>query len=185
MPSKRRMRVFGVLVFCVVFYVLYLTSNSRHTRSPDFYSKTKEALDRDKGPYHPHAPHNGIGIDNDDEAVAMDLANRLKDAEQAAKDNANAKSPRPEGMDAVGDKTKPVVQDIAPDKATGDKKDKALHNDESTEDYDVEGEINRLLKRSPSELIAIRIRKSHRLCTMTDIWGLQSYHILQDLLSTL
>jgi hypothetical protein len=160
MPSMRRMRIFGVLVFCVVFYVLYHTSNARHTRSPDFYSKTKQALDRDRGPHHPHAPHQGIGIDNDDEAVAIDLANRLKDAEQAAKDNANAKSPRPEGMDAMGDKVKPVVQDIAPDKATADKKEEVLHKDENKENYDVEQEMNRLLKRSPSKSLAIRIGES-------------------------
>jgi hypothetical protein len=157
MPSMRRMRIFGVLVFCVVFYVLYITSNARHTGSPDFYSKTKQALDRDRGPHHPHAPHKGVAIDNDNEAVAMDLANRLKEAAQAAKDNANAKSPRPEGMDAMADKAKPVVQDIAADKATADKKEEVLHQDESTEDYDVEQEMNRLLKRSPSKSALSRI----------------------------
>ena len=147
----RRMRIFGVVVFCAVFYVLYLTNNARHTRSPDFYSKTKQALDRDRGPHHPHAPQKDVAIDNDNEAVAMDLANRLKDAAQAAKDNANAKSPRPEGMDAMGDKAKPVVEDVAVDKASADKKEETVHKDGSTENYDVEQEMNRLLKRSPSK----------------------------------
>jgi hypothetical protein len=133
------MRFFGVIVFCVVFYVLYLTSNARHTGSTDFYSKTKEALDRDRGSHHPHAPNKGIAIDNDDEAVALDLANRLKEAEQAAKDNANVKSPKPLGMDAMADKTEEV-----------------LEKDESTKGYDVEREMNRLLKRSPSKSIAAR-----------------------------
>jgi hypothetical protein len=148
------MRLFGVIVFCVVFYVLYLTSNARHTGSPDFYSKTKEALDRDRGPHHPHAPNKGIAIDNDDEAVALDLANRLKEAEQAAKDNANVKSPKPEGMDAMADRAKPVVQDVAKDKAKADKTEEVLEKDESTKDYNVEREMNRLLKRSPSKSIA-------------------------------
>ena len=183
MPSMRQMRLFGVLVFCVVFYVLYVTSNSRHTRSPDFYSKTKQALDRDRGPHHPHALYNGI--DDDDEAVAMDLANRLKEAEQATKDNANAKSPRPEGIDAVGEKAKPVVPDIAPDKVTADKEEEVLRKDESTENHYIEQEMNRLLKRSPSKSTTARFRNSHQMWTMTDILGLQSYHILQDLLSTL
>jgi hypothetical protein len=151
------MRIFGVLVFCVVFYVLYLTSNSRHNSSPDFYSKTKQALDRDRGPHHPHAPQNAVGIDNDDEALAMDLASRLKDAEQAAKDNANAKSPRPESMDPTKEKAKPIVQDIAADKATANKKEEVLNKAESIEDYDVEQEMNRLLKRSPSESTAARV----------------------------
>ena len=157
MPSMRRMRIFGVLVFCIVFYVLYLTSNSRHTSSLDFYSKTKQALDRDRGPHHPHAPQNALGIDNDDEALAMDLASRLKDAEQAAKDNANAKSPRPESMGAAGYKAKPVAQDIVAEKATADKKEEVLSKAESTEDYDVEQEMNHLLKRSPSKSTAARI----------------------------
>jgi hypothetical protein len=156
MPSMRRMRFFGVIVFCVVFYVLYLTSNARHTGSPDFYSKTKEALDRDRGPHHPHAPNKGIAIDNDDEAVALDLANLLKEAEQAAKDNANVKSPKPEGMDAMADKAKPVVQDVTKDKAKADKTEEVLEKDESTKDYDVEREMNRLLKRSPSKSIATK-----------------------------
>jgi hypothetical protein len=150
------MRIFGVLVFCVVFYILYLTSNSRHTRSPDFYSKTKQALDRDRRPHHPHAPQNTVGIDDEDEALALDLASRLRDAEQAAKDNANAKSPRPESIDAVEDKQKLVVQDIVADKATADKKEEALSKAESEEDYDVEQEMNRLLKRSPSKSTAAR-----------------------------
>src|SRR5271156_1456648 len=128
MPSMRRIRIFGVVVFCVVIYLLYTTSNARHTRSPDFYSKTKQALDRDRGPHHPHSPQKEVGIDTEDEALAIDLSNRLKEAEQAAKDNANAKSPRPEGVDSVRDKAKAVVQDIAPDK-TADKKEKALDKD--------------------------------------------------------
>ena len=138
-------------MFCFVIYVLYLTSNARHNRSPDFYSKTKQALDRDRGPHHPHAPNKGVAIDNDDEAVAMDLANRLKDAEQAAKDNANAKSPRPEGIDAMVDKAKPVVQDIVKDKATAHTK----------EEYDVEAEMNHLLKRSPSKSTVNQTRLAH------------------------
>jgi hypothetical protein len=145
------MRIFGVIVFCAVVYVLYLTSNARHTRSPDFYSKTKQALDRDRGPHHPHGPHKGVGIDNEDEALAIDLANRLKEAEQAAKDNANAKSPRPEGIDSTRDKAKAVVQDIKPEKATSDTKEKVMDKDGSPEDYDVEGEMNEILKRSPSK----------------------------------
>jgi hypothetical protein len=177
------MRIFGILVFCVVFYVLYLTSNSRHTSSPDFYSKTKEALDRDRGPHHPHGPQNAIGIDSEDEALAIDLASRLKDAEQAAKDNANAKSPRPESMDTAGENAKPMVQDIAADKATADKKEEVTNKAGSTEEYDVEREMNRILKRSPSKSTAARTFAS--AVYMTDTPGLHSHHIFQDLLSTL
>jgi len=87
----------------------------------------------------------------------MDLASRLKDAEQAAKDNANAKSPRPESMDPTEEKAKSIVQDIAADKATADKKEEVLNKAESIEDYDVEQEMNRLLKRSPSKSTAARV----------------------------
>lgn len=148
-------------MFCVVFYVLYLTSNARHISSPDFYSKTQQALDREKGPHHPHAPNKAAAIDNDDEAVAKDLANRLMDAEQAAKDNANAKSPRPERMDAMADKAKPVVQDIIKDKAKANQKEEVPRKDENTEQHDVEAEMNRLLKRSPSKSTATRFRSLH------------------------
>lgn len=144
------MRILGVIVFCAVFYVLHLTSTARHTRSPDFYSKTKEALDRGGGPYHPHSPPRGTGVDNEDEALAIALANRLKEAEQAAKNNANAKSPKPSGFDAGREKAKPT-EDTAPEKAASDTKQEALRKEGNAEDNDVELEMNQILKRSPSE----------------------------------
>jgi hypothetical protein len=94
-----------------------------------------------------------VGIDNEDEALAIDLANRLKEAEQAAKDNANAKSPRPEAIDSTRDKAKAIVKDITPDKPAADKKEKVMDKDGSTDDDDVEAEMNEILKRSPSKSI--------------------------------
>lgn len=114
------------------------------------------------------------------------MANRLKEAEQAAKDNANAKSPRPESIDSTRKKAKAGVQDVAPDnKAGDDKNEKVLGEDGSAKEYNVESEMNQILKRSPSRLFPSVNRDFLRVLMMTDILGLQSYHILQVLLSTL
>ena len=92
------MRIFGVAVLAAIVYVLYLTSNTRAAQnSPDFYTRTKEALDREKGSYAHRAPSLGVG-DEEDAVLAAALAGRLKDAESAAKNAANTKSPRPQSL---------------------------------------------------------------------------------------
>jgi hypothetical protein len=162
----RRMRVFAVVVLSAVIYILYLTSQARTARTPDFYSKTKQALDKDKGPLlRPHTPHKGIGIvDDDDEAIQEQLAAKAKEAEKVAKEPAKVKAPEPEGPTPAEEKAKPIVEDVKPDKeeakqsaigknkhGANDKSEKVMEKDDGAESRKVEQEMNSILKRSPSE----------------------------------
>jgi hypothetical protein len=191
MPSVRRVRVFGLLVLAFVIYILYLTSSTR-SASSDFYTRTKDALDNSH-----RSDHRG-GVDHiapsrqkrpvdDDEALAVAMSERLRDAEVAAKDSANAKAPTREsvmgdeeraevgngkpatverkGQEALGQK--PVVEDLSEKGSVstnghgkdrnvagrkkyplGDEEEKAP--EKTDEDKDVEAEMNRILKMSPS-----------------------------------
>lgn len=165
MPSMRRMRIFFVLVLSAVVYILYLTSKVGRPQSPDFYSKTKSALTREKGTYHPHDGYS-YSNDDDDAALKITMEGRLKDAERTAKDNANAKSPRPENLGAADDKADPaVVENIDPGQTATDRNvagrkkagiDEAAEkvmSEESAEDREVKAELDSILKRSPSETV--------------------------------
>lgn len=119
----RRMRLFGIAVFCLVVYMLYLTNSSRNTspRSADVYQKTKDALNR--GTYHPHGPRKGSGDkDDEDEALAAAMSSRLDEAARLAKENANLKSPNPpKEFESLHPKAKPVTEDLEPGKPTNDR----------------------------------------------------------------
>jgi hypothetical protein len=159
----RRMRIFGVVVFATVIYVLYLTSNARTTqKSPDFYSKTKQALESEKGSYKPHQALPPSGNDGEDAMLAAAMASRLKDAENVAKDAANSKAPRPK--DSGAQKSSTAGQDGgsagADRNVAGRKKypidddgvQKPVGKEETEEEHEVEVELNSILKRSPSKL---------------------------------
>jgi hypothetical protein len=100
MPSQRRVRTFAILVFCVVFYILFTTSSTRHasTSNPrDFYSRTQAALNKE----HARAdsslekivPVRQAALNDEDARLAEQMAERLKEAEDSAKHMANAKAP--------------------------------------------------------------------------------------------
>ncbi len=162
----RRMRIFGVAVLTAVIYVLYLTSTSRHSQDLDFYAKTKDALDLDKLTYHPHKDRPALKkqSSDDDEALAAQMASRLRDAEAVAKDNANSKAPPRDGVteeikskavaDVLpGEKTPTADRNVAGRKKypidDGTEKQKIV--EQSAEDHEVELELNSILKRSPSK----------------------------------
>lgn len=108
----------------------------------------------------------GAGRTEEDEKVAKEMAQRLKDAADKAKDNANSKALKPDPPSQVvgkgnaaegqsgsggrsvagrkkmgGEKAQEVVQDM----------DKAA--EEEQEDPEVKTELNAILKKSPSMLI--------------------------------
>jgi hypothetical protein len=159
------MRVFGVVIFAVVIYILYITSNTRATHnSPDFYSKTKKALDRERGSYKPHQVAPPSGNDEEDAALAAAMASRLRDAESVAKDAANAKAPRP--GDSGEQKASPAGQESASSERAGadrnvagrkkypiddNQPQKPVGKEETDEEHEVEVELNSILKRSPSK----------------------------------
>jgi hypothetical protein len=88
MPSMRRVKVFGLLVLLFVVAILFWTASLRQQLAPDtrtvggFYAKTKNALGKDRPA--------DVDAATDDEQVARKMAESLREAEQIAKDNANA-----------------------------------------------------------------------------------------------
>jgi hypothetical protein len=157
MPSQRRLRVLVYLVFAGFVTLLFFTSKARHARDVDrhslhdFFSKTKNAMDKQHPGEKVMAGHDVDAdgdIDKDDDILAKQMADRLRQAEQKAKDSAEAKGPTkpdmPEKVIGVGSSAS--GQQKRPPKAEG----KAEEEEETeTEDHEVEAELNSILKKSP------------------------------------
>lgn len=148
MPSMRRVKVFGLLVLLFVVTLLFWTASLRQQRNQDigdFYSKTKQGLDK--------KPMRGT-TKTDDEEVAKKMAERLKEAAEVAKSNANAKAPKPDppsslvgvGSAAQGSREE---KSVAGRKkfSSGDTQEPV--KEETQEEHDVEVELNTILKKSP------------------------------------
>lgn len=154
MPSARRMRLLLVGVIAIVVMTLVYTSQLRQSQSPDlrtfgdFYDRTKSELERARGGQGKQQSVLGskAGSDKDDDAqLAKEMSDRLKAAEQKAKDSANAKAPRPDAPDKViGVGNSAAGQDTSKDKAGNQ-----LTEKETDEDHEVETTINDILKKSP------------------------------------
>jgi hypothetical protein len=155
MPSPRRVKVFGILIFMAVITILFYTASLRQQREVDertvgdFYYKTKNALDNKK------PDTNGAKM-NSDEEVAKKMSERLKEAAQVAKDNANAKAPKPDPPSSVVGVGSAAEGTRGDEKAVGGRKkaggdSQAPVKEESQEDHEVETELNSILKRSPSK----------------------------------
>ncbi|KAK3311239.1 thioredoxin-like protein [Chaetomium strumarium] len=155
MPSQRRLRVLVYLVFAGFVTLLFFTSKARHSRDVDrhslndFFSKTKNAMDKQHPGEKVMAGHDvdpDGDIDKDDDILAKQMADRLRQAEQKAKDSAEAKGPNkpdvPEKVIGVGSSAS--GQQKRPPKAV-----EAGTEEETTEDHEVEAELNSILKKSP------------------------------------
>jgi glutaredoxin len=154
MPSRRRFRALITLsIILVVIFLLYTASR----RSPedtssvgDFYHKTKNALENKKSDV-----KGANGKSPEDQEVSRQMSERLKEAAQVAKDNANAKAPKPDppsevvgvGSAAEGAREDKLVGKKR--KGTGDSQ--APIKEENKEDHAVEDELNSILKKSPSK----------------------------------
>lgn len=161
MPRRTKALFLVAMVFTIG--MLVYTSHLRQTRPQDtrtiqdFYHKTKEALDRSRGGHIVADPPSGKiegqisvdrdadgDVDEDDEIVAMEMADRLKAAEQKAKDLANAKSPnKPDAPSSV----------VGVGSSAGGQGKKASSGPtadrETEEEHAVEQEMDRILKKSP------------------------------------
>lgn len=139
---------FGALITMLLVSSRYRATQEPDTRTfQDFYRKTMNAIDKKSGQqrmagtyvYNPNE-------DEDDEAVARAMAERLKLAEQKARSSANSKGPHkpdaPEDVVGVGSSASGQVK-------KGDGKEKVIENDE---DHEVETELNSILKKSPGEV---------------------------------
>ncbi|KAK4460796.1 thioredoxin-like protein [Cladorrhinum samala] len=151
MPSQRRMRALMYIVLAGVVTLLFFTSQARHSRDADFYSKTVDALGsksrgNDKSHQAPirHDRDADGDIDNEDAKMAQEMADRLKQAEKKAKENANAKAPnKPDAPRAV----------IGVGSAAGGQHkgvpDEEGQVKETAEEHEIEVELNTILKKSP------------------------------------
>ncbi|KAK0628476.1 thioredoxin-like protein [Bombardia bombarda] len=147
MPSPRRVRILFYVVLAVVITTLFFTSQMRQTREPDtrsiqdFYHKTLNAMDGK-----PRTPTKAADSDqvivgtkdvDDDDIVAKAMAERLRQAEQIAKEAANAKAPnkpdKPDNIVGVGSSANGQA-DAVP---------------ETEEEHAIETELNSILKKSP------------------------------------
>ncbi|RDL41922.1 uncharacterized protein BP5553_01901 [Venustampulla echinocandica] len=156
MPSARRVKVFGLLIFIFVITVLFYTSSLRQQRSQDprtlgdFYAKTVHGLDKNKN--HGTGKTAGTGASGDKE-VAAAMAARLKDAAKVAKDNANAKAPKPDAPsevvgvgNAAGDGRSVAGRKKFP---PGSAEAQEPVREETLEEHEVEEVLNTILKKSP------------------------------------
>ena len=153
MPSRRRFRAIIILSVVALLVILFYSSSGRQSEADprsvgDFYYKTKNALENKK-----HDIKDGKS--KEDREVSRKMSERLKEAAQVAKDNANAKAPKPDppsSIVGVGS----AAEGAREDKAVGKKRkggadSQAPIEEETNEDHEVEFELNSILKRSPSK----------------------------------
>lgn len=186
MPSMRRIKVFGLLIFLFVITILFWTASLRQSRAQDtrtvgdFYDKTVNALNSQNKA----AP----GV-TEDELIAKKMAESLKEAAQVAKDNANAKAPKPDppsqvvGVGSAAEGARGDERSVAGRKKFGggeEQKPFKEEEKESEEDHEIEVELNSILKKSPSKFLDVW---GERMRTEGLIMGGNSYHIFEIILS--
>ncbi|KAK1764665.1 glutaredoxin-C4 [Phialemonium atrogriseum] len=169
MPSPRRIRLLFYVVLAGVVTMLFFTAQQRQSRPADtrtlrdFYGKTMGAMDKARG-----ASGGGGGggggqavmdkatgdvdgdgdIDEDDERLARETSERLRAAEQKAKELANAKGPNrpdpPRDVIGVGSSAEGQVKKVG---AGADGAGEEVV--ESEEEHEVEVVLNGILKKAP------------------------------------
>lgn len=177
MPSPRQLRTLLIGVVIGVVFVLFYTSSLRNSDIKDergiqdFYHKTvnglnkkppgQAVLDQNKGQAVGHVPVDKDAdgdIDEDDAKLAKDMQDRLKAAEDKAKEAANKKSPlKPDapsevvgkGNSAAGQEKKKEKTGTNKDVVAESTKDNKEEEGESDEEHAVEVELNSILKKSP------------------------------------
>jgi hypothetical protein len=173
MPSQRRVRFLFYVVFAAVVTLLFFTSHFRAQRDTDtrnlqdFYHKTVNAMDRARGgsgggggqavldsktgkevgrtPKDKDADGN---VDADDAALAKEMADRLKEAEQKAKELANSKAPNkpdpPSEVIGIGSSAGGQVKKV---ETEGESKQDVIS--ETEEEHEVRIEMERIMKKAP------------------------------------
>ncbi|KAL2159246.1 hypothetical protein VTH06DRAFT_2680 [Thermothelomyces fergusii] len=156
MTSPRRIRVITYLVLAAIITLLFLShSGNPNSQAPqDFYTKTANAMNRQHAaagqagqkPFADHGVDAGEDRDEDDDALSRQLVDRLRQAEQEAKENAQAKGPNkpetPEEVVGVGSSAQGQDRPAPVEKAQKEP-------EETQQDHEVEAELNSILKRSP------------------------------------
>lgn len=157
MPSPRRVKVFGIMVFLAVITYLLWSASSRQKQGTDlrtastFYEKTLDALED------PESPTTAKAGSEDSKEVSRAMAERLKEAAQVAKDKANKKAPKPDNpSDLVG--VGSAAEGARDEKSVAGRKkyqpagaQEPLEEEETEKDVEAEEEFNVILKKSPSK----------------------------------
>ncbi|TLS29236.1 hypothetical protein PpBr36_00121 [Pyricularia pennisetigena] len=176
MPSARRLRLLGIVAVAILFTLLF-TSRLRQAGDTDvnsiqgLYHKTRTAIDRARADGQAALQRSKTGaakghlavdkdadgdVDQDDEVFAQEMSDRLRAAEQKAKDLANSKSPnKPDaprnivgvGSSAGGQTAKKKTTKPALAEAEADEKPMV----ETSEDKEVKAELDTILRKSPGK----------------------------------
>ncbi|PBP17245.1 glutaredoxin [Diplocarpon rosae] len=161
MPSVRRVKVLGLVIVMIVVTMLFYTSSKRQQgeidgeHAGDFYSKTKSALER--MPVGGGASTAGKGKSagtgsKENEDIAKAMAEQLKLAAQVAKDNANAKAPKPDPPSkvvGVGNAAEGANKKSVDKKKNGPGEAQVpMKEEKSKDDENVKAELNSILKKS-------------------------------------
>ncbi|KAI0889299.1 glutaredoxin [Annulohypoxylon maeteangense] len=167
MPSARRVRLLMMVALAAVITTLFFTSQMRSTiphdnrTVQDFFGKTMNGLGHQQGSGQVVMSGKGTtvdstvkdkdgdgSVDEDDEQLAKEMSDRLRAAEQKAKDLANAKAPlkpdAPSEVVGVGSSAGGQKKG-SKGSGTGAEGEEA----ESDEDREVEATLNNILKKSP------------------------------------
>ncbi|KAI1417021.1 glutaredoxin [Hypoxylon sp. FL1857] len=167
MPSARRVRLLMMVILAAVITTLFFTSQMRSTiphdnrTVQDFFGKTMNGLGQKQG--NGQVVMSGKGttvdstvkdkdgdgsVDEDDEQLAKEMSERLRAAEQKAKDLANAKAPlKPDPpSEVIGVGSSAGGQKKGGAKGGSKETEK---EEESEEDHEVEVTLNNILKKSP------------------------------------
>ncbi|KAI0841193.1 glutaredoxin [Hypoxylon sp. FL0890] len=167
MPSARRVRLLMMVILAAIITTLFFTSQMRSTiphdnrTVQDFFGKTMNGLGHKQGSGQVVMSGKGTtvdstvkdkdgdgSVDEDDEQLAKEMSERLRAAEQKAKDLANAKAPLkpdpPSEVIGVGSSAGGQKKGNAKGGSTDTEKE-----EESEEDHEIEVTINNILKKSP------------------------------------
>ncbi|KAL2758841.1 hypothetical protein ACRALDRAFT_2040915 [Sodiomyces alcalophilus JCM 7366] len=162
MPSQRQLRSLLVGVLFGVFFVLFVTSRLRPHQTPDagtiqdFYRKTIHGLENKRPPAQEGiaAGFNDQGVDPEDDELARDMATRLREAADKAKDLANKKAPlKPDPPSEVIGVGNSAAHQDRPDQEVDGGNDAASEQKGDEPDPDellaVEAELKALIRKYP------------------------------------
>ncbi|KAI4859236.1 glutaredoxin [Hypoxylon rubiginosum] len=169
MPSSRRLRLLLMVVFAAVITTLFFTSQMRaaiphdNRRVQDFFGKTMNGLGHPQGDGQVVMSGKGTtvdstvkdkdgdgSVDEDDEQLAKEMSDRLRAAEQKAKDLANAKAPlKPDPPSEVVGVGSSAGGQKKGEPNGNSKKTEEGEEEESEEDREVEATLNTILKKAP------------------------------------
>lgn len=192
MPSPRRVKVFGILVFLAVVTFLLWSASLRQRRvvdlrtAGDFYSKTLDAL----GQQHDASHSTAEAEVEDSEEVSRAMSERLKEAAQVAKDKANKKAPKPDNpSDLVG--VGNAAEGHREEKGVAGRKkyqpavgpQEPVEEEEDDMDHEARAELSSIIKKSPSKSFRLSCSPAYR--DRANWVFLNSHHLLEIVLPAL